>query len=70
MPSARVAESRVRHRYKKSPIAEAVCEFQFRGASDWDWTILGLVYQQIKAEFPQKKQGGIRDKHCAPTGES
>lgn len=56
----------MRHRYKKSPIAEAVCEFRFRGASDWDWTILGLVYQQIKAEFPQKRQEAAFEINIAP----
>jgi uncharacterized protein (TIGR04255 family) len=46
----------VRHKYKNPPIAEAVCEFRFKGSSEWDWTILGLVYQEIKAEFPKKRQ--------------
>jgi len=46
----------VRHRYKKPPVAEAVCEFQFLGAKEWDWTIPGLLYQEIKSEFPQKRQ--------------
>lgn len=56
----------MRRRYKKPPIAEAVCEFQFRGASDWDWTILGLVYQEIKAEFPQKRQEKAFEINIAP----
>jgi uncharacterized protein (TIGR04255 family) len=56
----------VRRRYKKSPIAEAICEFQFRGASEWDWTILGLVYQEIKAEFPQKRQEKAFEINIAP----
>lgn len=46
----------MRHRYRKPPIAEAVCEFQFVGTREWDWTIPGLVYQEIKSEFPEKKQ--------------
>jgi hypothetical protein len=56
----------VRRRYKRSPIAEAVCEFQFRGSSEWDWTILGLVYQEIKSEFPQKRQEKAFEINIAP----
>jgi uncharacterized protein (TIGR04255 family) len=50
------SRGRARRKYDKPSIAEAVCEFQFRGSTDWDWTILGLVYQAIQAEFPQKRQ--------------
>ena len=41
--------------YKKPPLIEALCEFQF-AEGDWDWTIPGLVYQQIEAQFPTKRQ--------------
>ena len=50
------SHSRVRRRYQNSPIVEAVCEFQFRPGNKWDWTIPGLVYNQIKGEFPQKRE--------------
>lgn len=56
----------VRHNYKNPPIAEAVCEFRFQGSSEWDWTILGLVYQQIKAEFPKKRQEKAFEINIAP----
>lgn len=56
----------MRRRYKRPPIAEAICEFQFLGASEWDWTILGLVYQEIKAEFPQKRQEKAFEINIAP----
>jgi hypothetical protein len=36
-------------------LIEALCEFQFADG-EWDWTIPGLVYQQIKHEFPIKRQ--------------
>ena len=52
--------------YKNPPIAEAVCEFQFRGASAWDWTIPGLIYQEIKQEFPQKRQENAFEINIAP----
>lgn len=41
--------------YQKPPLIEALCEFQFTDG-EWDWTIPGLVYQQIKDEFPIKRQ--------------
>lgn len=42
--------------YSKPPITQAICEFQFKSSKEWDWTIPGLVYQQIETEFPVKKQ--------------
>lgn len=56
----------MRHRYKKPPVAEAVCEFQFLGAKEWDWTIPGLLYQEIKQEFPQKRQEKAFEISIAP----
>lgn len=56
----------MRHNYRKPPIAEAVCEFRFQGANEWDWTILGLVYQQIKDEFPKKRQEKAFEVNIAP----
>lgn len=40
---------------RKDPIAEAVCEFRF-DAPDWDWTVPGLVWAQIKDDFPKKEE--------------
>ena len=42
--------------YQLSPITEAVCEFRFEPSQPWDSTILGLVYDRLKSEFPKKKQ--------------
>jgi uncharacterized protein (TIGR04255 family) len=41
--------------YKSPPLVEALCEFQF-ASENWDWTIPGLIYQEIKTRFPQKRQ--------------
>jgi uncharacterized protein (TIGR04255 family) len=46
----------VRRQYKKPSVAEVVCEFQFVGSHDWDWTIPGLLYQEVMADFPVKRQ--------------
>jgi uncharacterized protein (TIGR04255 family) len=45
--------------YKNPPLIEANCEFQFEPSQPWDWTIPGLIYGQIKAEFPKKKQQNV-----------
>lgn len=42
-------------RYQKSPIIEALCEFRFTSET-WDWTLPGLLYQQISGRFPTKNQ--------------
>lgn len=42
--------------YRNPPIIEAVCEFRFEPSQPWDWTVIGLVYDRIKDEFPEKKQ--------------
>lgn len=43
-------------KYAKSPIKEALCEFQFVPNQPWDMTVAGLFYEKIKEEFPIKKQ--------------
>ena len=43
-------------KYKNPPIIEAVCEFQFAPGQPWDFTVHGLFYEQIRAEFPEKQQ--------------
>lgn len=42
--------------YSKSPLTQAVCEFRFKSSKEWDWTIPGLVYQEIQSEFPIKRE--------------
>ncbi len=43
-------------KYKKCPIIEALCEFQFTSENEWDFTIPGLIYEKVKNKFPIKKQ--------------
>lgn len=45
--------------YENPPLIEAVCEFQFEPSQPWDWTIPGLIYAEIKEEFPKKKQQNV-----------
>jgi uncharacterized protein (TIGR04255 family) len=59
-------EGRVRRRYKSPPVSEAICEFQFGGTKEWDWTIPGLLYQEIREEFPEKRQEKAFEISIAP----
>lgn len=43
-------------KYKKCPIIEALCEFQFTSKEQWDFTIPGLIYEKVKNKFPIKQQ--------------
>lgn len=43
-------------KYNNSPIIEAVCEFRFTDDSSWDITIPGLIYEDVRVEFPNKTQ--------------
>jgi uncharacterized protein (TIGR04255 family) len=39
--------------YADPPLIEAICDFRFvQGRSPWTWTIPGLVYAQIREDFP------------------
>jgi uncharacterized protein (TIGR04255 family) len=53
--------------YANPPLVEAVCEFRFTSASTWDWTIPGLIYEQVKDEFPVKQQTDVVELIAAPT---
>lgn len=45
--------------FRKPPLIEALCEFHFVSKLPWDWTVPGLMYAQVKDEFPvrQEEQG-------------
>src|SRR5437667_2265720 len=45
--------------YNKPPLIEAVCDFRFSSSQPWDWTIPGLLYEQIRDNFPNKTQINI-----------
>ncbi|HEX9722509.1 MAG TPA: TIGR04255 family protein [Candidatus Paceibacterota bacterium] len=47
--------------YANPPVIEAVCEFRFDPASEWDPTIPGLLYDELKNDFPVKKSAKIQE---------
>ncbi len=42
--------------YEKPPVVEAICEFRFESSQAWDWTVPGLVYSEVREDFPKKKE--------------
>lgn len=58
-------------KYKKSPIAEAICEFQFEDEhhSSWDLATPGLVYEEIRSIFPIRRQAARFTLGIAATSE-
>jgi len=43
-------------KYESPPIEEAVCEFRFDESSSWDQTYLGLIYSELRGDFPEKRE--------------
>jgi uncharacterized protein (TIGR04255 family) len=41
-------------KYICPPLVEAICDFHFLPSQPWDSTVLGLVYDRIKEQFPDK----------------
>ncbi len=60
-----------RRKYRQPPIVEALCELYFEG-SEWDDTVLGQFYDQVKPDFPTKHQREIQEAHVmlSPVGEA
>ncbi|HEC93618.1 MAG TPA: TIGR04255 family protein [Candidatus Atribacteria bacterium] len=54
-------------KYPNNPIIEALCEFRFSVQEPWDVTIAGLIYQEIRDQFPQKKQDAGFEIKARPT---
>lgn len=58
-------------KYRKPPVVEALCELFFEG-SNWDETVPGQFYEQVKNRFPEKAQREAQQAHVAlsSTGEA
>ena len=46
-------------KYKNPSIIEALCEFTFAPETEWDSTIFGRFYEQVKNDFPQRDEGEV-----------
>ncbi|PWH17307.1 MAG: hypothetical protein DDG58_08195 [Ardenticatenia bacterium] len=60
----------VSRKYRNPPVIEALCEFQFDPTSSWDLTVPGLVYEQLRDTFPQKRMTKVFRTHVtgSPVG--
>ena len=54
-------------KYSKPPIVEAVCEFRLTQESKWDLTIPGLIYEEVRKEFPNKEKRQIQELRFSPS---
>lgn len=43
-------------KYRKPPVIEVLCEFQFEPDTSWDLTKIGLIYEEVKDTFPKRLQ--------------
>ncbi len=46
----------MRKRYRKPPIVEALVEFRFDPSGNWDLTVPGIMYEQLKGRYPIRRQ--------------
>jgi len=53
-------------KYANPPIIEAVCEFRLTHDSAWDLTTPGLVYEEVREDFPNKEQRLIQEVEMTP----
>lgn len=42
--------------YLNPPLIEAICELRFEPSQPWDWTIPGLIYAELRHDFPKRKE--------------
>ena len=42
-------------KYKNPPLIEALCGIQFEPDASWDLAIPGLVYEEVKKDFPKRR---------------
>ena len=43
-------------KYNNPPVIEALCEFRFEQDAEWDPTVYGLMYEEIREEFPTRRK--------------
>lgn len=41
--------------YARPPVLEAICEFRFEPGAHWDGALPGLVYTEVRDEFPKRR---------------
>lgn len=54
-------------KYIKPPIVEVVCEFRFVPGAPWDSAIPGLVYAQLRNDFPKRRMLRSLESQVSPS---
>jgi len=54
-------------KYNNSPIIESICEFKFTEDTNWDITVPGLIFEDVKMEYLYKEQRTTQEISIAPT---
>ena len=53
-------------KYNNSPIIESICEFRFTEATNWDITVPGLIFEDVRTEYPHKEQRTTQEISLSP----
>jgi len=54
-PARSNSDCSVATRYENPPVQEAICEFHFEESASWDSTYPGLIYSEVREDFPEKR---------------
>ena len=55
--------------YDNPPIIEAVCEFRLPPDTQWDLTIPGLVFEEVRSGFPNREQRLVQKLEVSRAGQ-
>ena len=53
-------------KYNNSPIIESICEFRFTEDTNWDITVPGLIFEDVRTEYPHKGQRTTQEISLSP----
>ncbi len=48
-------------KYNNPPIIESICEIKFTDDTNWDITVPGLIFEDIRTDYPQKEQRATQE---------
>jgi uncharacterized protein (TIGR04255 family) len=57
-------------KYTNPPLIEALCEIQFSADTEWNLISPGLIYEQVREQFPQPRPGRAIALNLSQAGQS
>jgi len=57
-------------KYQHPPLIEALCELQFAADTPWDLVSPGLIYEQVREQFPQRRPGRAISLNLSQAGQN